>query len=128
MFSFILKQLNRNNATSNSNSNSPSGNPQASIQNGFHSEVDAEGVDDLPPPPGSGGEDDNASSTISPTTTTNGSSVGIPHINGGNLQQTNVGQRLLVSPRPMPRKNGGFMPNNPDIQVISYLIYHIFTV
>lgn len=82
-------------------------------------DVDGECVDDdLPPPPGSGGEDDNASSTISPTTTTNGSSIALSHIHSGNIQQTGSGQRLLVSPRPVPRKNGGCMPTNPDLQVI----------
>ena len=83
------------------------------MQNGLQSDVDGECVDDLPPPPGSGGEDDNASSTISPTTTTNGSSIGLSqHIQNSNVQQSN-GQRLLVSPRPMLRKNG----LNHDVQV-----------
>ena len=102
------------NATNSCSSNSPSCNQQITSQgNGS----DVEGVDDLPPPPGSRCEVDNGSSTISPTTTTNGSSVGIPHANGSNLHQNNGSQRLLVSPRPIPRKNGGFMPGNPDIQV-----------
>ena len=102
------------NATNSCSSNSPSCNPQIANQ-GNGSEI--EGVDDLPPPPGSRCEVDNGSSTVSPTTTTNGSSVGIPHANGSNLHQNNGSQRLLVSPRPIPRKNGGFMPGNPDIQV-----------
>ena len=102
------------NATNSCSSNSPSCNQQITSQgNGS----DIEGVDDLPPPPGSRCEVDNDSSTVSPTTTTNGSSVGIPHANGSNLHQNNGSQRLLVSPRPIPRKNGGFMPGNPDIQV-----------
>ena len=88
------------------------------LQNELQSDVDGECVDDLPPPPGSGGEDDNASSTISPTTTTNGSTIGLSHIHSSNAQQTGNGQRLLVSPRPMPRQIGGCMPANPDVQVI----------
>ena len=103
------------NATNSCSSNSPSCNQQITSSQGNGSDV--EGVDDLPPPPGSRCEVDNGSSTISPTTTTNGSSVGIPHANGSNLHQNNGSQRLLVSPRPIPRKNGGFMPGNPDIQV-----------
>ena len=71
----------------------------------------------MPPPPGSSAEDDNASSTISPTTTTNGSSIGIPHSNGANVQQTNSSQRLIVSPRPIPRKSG--VLTNPDVQVLN---------
>ena len=102
------------NATNSCSSNSPSCNQQITSQgNGS----DIEGVDDLPPPPGSRCEVDDGSSTMSPTTTTNGSSVGIPHANGTNLHQNNSSQRLLVSPRPIPRKNGGFIPGNPDIQV-----------
>ena len=115
---YLFQQLNKN-VANYSNANSPSNynQHQTNIQNGFHSDIEGEGVDDLPPPPGSGAEDDNASSTISPTTTTNGSSIGIPHNNGGTIHQTNGSQRLIVSPRPIPRKNG--VLTNPDVQVTS---------
>ena len=115
-----LLQLNKN-VSNSSNTNSPSNynQQQTNIHNGFHSDIEGEGVDDLPPPPGSGADTDNASSTISPTTTTNGSSIGIPLNNGGNVHQTNSSQRLIVSPRPMPRKNG--VPGNPDVQVSAIL-------
>ena len=114
---FLYYQLNKNVANC-SNANSPSNynQQQTNIQNGFHSDIEGEGVDDLPPPPGSSAEDDNASSTISPTTTTNGSSIGIPHSNGANVQQTNSSQRLIVSPRPIPRKSG--VLTNPEVQVL----------
>ena len=104
------------------------------------SNADVDGVDELPPPPdgnsnysangmciGSGGEDDNASSTISPTTTTNGSSIGLSHVQNANLSQPCSGQRLLISPRPQPRKNGGCLPHNPDVQVKT-IFYNFYVI
>ena len=100
----------------------------------------ADVLDDLPPPPlhdnagndalsnglfngGSAGEDDNASSTISPTTTTNGSSIGLSHIHNTNIQQAGSGQRLLVSPRPMARKNG--LPSDIQVHKSKAILYDL---